>query len=152
MIINNIGVISDAVAPFVARKSYFRDHKGFSTSYGLSECGYDIRLAQDVWLFPGRRFVLASAMEKFRVPTNLMGRVLNKSTWARLGVDVSRSTNLEPGWVGFLTLEITYSRLKPLFIQKGHGIGQVIFEEIQNNRQYEGKYQNQGYGPQAARG
>lgn len=152
MIINKRGlIIAQPLTPFIRNKSIHVDRKKFSTSYGLSECGYDIRLMQDVWLFPGHRFVLASSLEYFNVPSNLMGRVLNKSTWARLGVDVSRSTNLEPGWRGFLTLEITYSKLKPLFIEKGHGIAQVIFEQIQEPTHYHGKYQDQEAGPQPAR-
>lgn len=125
-------------------------HEYSGTSYGLTECGYDIRLAQDIWLFPGRRFVLGFSMEKFRMPHHLMGKLMNKSSWARMGIDVSRTTNIEPGWVGFLTLEITYSRLRPLKLPMGCGIAQVIFEQIYEPAQYVGKYQNQKKGPQNA--
>ena len=48
-------------------------HNG--VSHGLTECGYDIRIKQDVWLFPGRSFVLASSVEEFDMPVYLMGRV-----------------------------------------------------------------------------
>lgn len=119
-------------------KRYF---KGFS--WGLTECGYDIRIKQSIWMFYGRRFVLASSKEFFHVPVNLMGRVLNKSTWARLGVDASMTTNIEPGWEGFLTIELRYSRMKPLFIPAGVGIAQVIFETLVEPAQYAGKYMNQ---------
>lgn len=120
-------------------------------SYGLTECGYDIRIAQDVTLFLGRRFVLASAIEEFDMPSNLMGRVLNKSTWARLGLDASSTTNIEPGWKGFLTLELTYSGIMPLRIKAGMGIAQVIFEQISVPVQYSGKYQNQVNKPTQAK-
>lgn len=120
-------------------------------SYGLTECGYDIRIAQDVTLFLGRRFILASAIEEFDMPDNLMGRVLNKSTWARLGLDASSTTNIEPGWKGFLTLELTYSGIMPLRIKAGMGIAQVIFEQISVPSQYSGKYQNQGNKPTQAK-
>ena len=123
-------------------------YRGYS--YGLTECGYDIRIVQDVWLFLGRRFVLASSMERFQMPNNLMGRVLNKSTWARLGVDASMTTNIEPGWNGYLTIELRYSRARPLFIPAGVGIAQVIFESLSETAQYVGKYQNQGNKPVAA--
>lgn len=125
-------------------------HEASGTSYGLTECGYDIRLAQDIWLYPGKRFVLGSSYESFEIPTHLMGRILNKSTWARKGIDVSRSTNAEPGWRGFLTLEITYSKLIPIKLPNGCGIAQIIFEEIAEHAQYVGKYQNQSAGPQNA--
>lgn len=123
-------------------------HRGLS--YGLSECGYDIRIKQSVWLFPGRRFVLASSVEYFQLPEDLMGRVLNKSTWARLGVDASMTTNIEPGWRGHLTLELRYARLRPLRIPAGVGIAQVIFETLAEPASYRGKYVDQPDRPVAA--
>lgn len=120
-------------------------------SHGLTECGYDIRIKQDVWLFPGRSFVLASSLEEFDMPNFLMGRVLNKSTWARRGLDASMTTNLEPGWRGHLTLELSYRKLWPLKIKAGTGIAQVIFETLAEPAQYEGKYNDQPNYPIQAR-
>lgn len=135
--------------PIAEMLTYKARYKGYS--HGLTECGYDIRIAQDVWMFPGRRFVLASAKELFIMPKYLMGRVLNKSTWARQGLDASMTTNIEPGWKGCLTLELRYSGWKPLHIPKGVGIAQVIFETLAEPAQYEGKYQFQPSGPVPAR-
>lgn len=120
-------------------------------SWGLTECGYDIRIKQDVVLFLGRRFVLASSIEEFDMPNNLMGRVLNKSTWARRGIDASMTTNIEPGWKGFLTIELRYSGVLPIRIKAGTGIAQVIFERIEVPTIYDGKYQNQENKPIAAK-
>lgn len=133
-------------------KNMVGDKRRFAgTSWGLTECGYDIRIKQDIWLFPGRRFVLGSSIEEFNMPNNLMGRVLNKSTWARRGLDASMTTNVEPGWKGWLTIELRYMRWKPLFIPSGSGIAQVIFEVIQEPMEYMGKYQNQEDEPVPAR-
>lgn len=137
-------------------------------SHGLTECGYDIRIAEDVIITPGLnswhitasdggmksgigRMVLASSMEEFDMPTHLMGRVLNKSTWARKGLDASMTTNIEPGWKGFLTLELIYHGTQEIEIPAGTGIAQVIFETIAEAAVYRGKYQNQEAGPQEAR-
>ena len=139
MIINGNALL--AAAPIKDMVTQKQRSNGFS--WGLTECGYDIRVKQDVTLFLGRRFVLASAIEEFDVPHNLMGRVLNKSSWARLGLDASMTTNLEPGWKGFLTLELRYSRILPLHIKAGTGICQVIFEQIKEPRIYQGKYNHQ---------
>jgi dCTP deaminase len=139
MIINGNALL--AAAPIKNMVTEKQRSNGFS--WGLTECGYDIRVKQDVTLFLGRRFVLASAIEEFDVPDFLMGRVLNKSSWARLGLDASMTTNLEPGWKGFLTLELRYSRILPLHIKAGTGICQVIFEQIKEPRRYEGRYQGQ---------
>ena len=143
MIVNGRALLKAApIKGMIPRKLY---KHGFS--YGLSECGVDIRIKQDVTMFLGRRFVLASSIEEFDMPNNLMGRVLNKSTWARLGVDASMTTNIEPGWKGFLTLELRYAGIKPIHIPAGVGIAQVIFERIETPVRYQGKYQNQRDNP-----
>lgn len=124
-------------------------HLGFS--WGLTECGYDIRIKQDIWLYLGKRFVLGSSIEEFQMPNNLMGRVLNKSTWARKGIDASMTTNIEPGWNGYLTIELRYSKAIPIFIPAGVGIAQIIFEQITEPTIYSGKYQNQADMPISAK-
>lgn len=120
-------------------------------SGGLTECGYDICLAQDVTLFLGRRFVLGSSQELFQMPTNLMGRVLNKSSWARRGIDASMTTNIEPAWHGYLTIELRYSGILPITIKAGTPIAQVIFEKISQPVVYKGKYCNQPNKPVKAK-
>lgn len=149
MIINGKDLVkADPLYPLIPQKNV---HAPSNTSWGLTECGYDIRINQDVWLYPFKRFALASSIERFKMPSHLMGRVLNKSTWARKGLDASMTTNIEPGWEGYLTIELTYSRYKPLFIPAGSGICQVIFEEILNPGSYVGKYQNQPNHPVRAK-
>lgn len=149
MIVNGKSLLDvEPLAPMYESKL---THEESNTSYGLTECGYDIRLKQGFWLFPFRSFVLGSSIEKFRMPHNLMGRVLNKSTWARRGVDASMTTNIEPGWVGFLTIELSYRGIWPIYIPAGSGICQIIFEEIKECRAYTGKYQNQPNKPVEAK-
>lgn len=88
------------------------------------------------------RFTLASAIEEFDMPTDLIGVVHDKSTWARQGVSVF-NTVIEPGWKGFLTLEIVFHGNEPVHIPAGSGIAQVVFHQLQNPAEYNGKYQNQ---------
>lgn len=92
-------------------------------------------------------FVLASSIEEFDMPDHLMGQVLNKSTWARKGLDSSMTTNIEPGWKGFLTLELVFHGNSPVTIPAGSGIAQVIFHELSEKRSYDGKYNNQPDNP-----
>lgn len=94
---------------------------------------------------PGR-FILASAMEEFQMPNNLMGIVHDKSTWARRGLSVF-NTVIEPGWNGFLTLELVYHGHQPLTIPAGSGIAQVIFHDLTELAAYQGKYQDQADKP-----
>lgn len=139
MIVNKRSLLKAApIIDMVENKRYL-----WGFSWGLTECGYDIRIKQAVSLSPENNFVLASSMEEFNMPDHLMGRVLNKSTWARLGVDASMTTNIEPGWRGFLTLELRYCGKEELHIQAGVGIAQVIFELLMHPAEYQGKYQDQ---------
>lgn len=130
--------------------------RGPLTSHGLSEAGYDIRIKQDlviskvgVWIegeYKPGTFALASSMEEFQMPEYLVGVVHDKSTWARQKLSVF-NTVIEPGWKGFLTLELVYHGQAELVIPAGTGIAQVLFHEVMDYASYDGKYQNQADKP-----
>ena len=160
MIINGIKLL--LAQPIVDMVPYKKSAEG--TSYGLGEAGYDIRIKQDVSFFTkgslgpqvmvdGKcqegRFALASAIEEFQMPRNMTGIVHDKSTWARKGLSVF-NTVIEPGWNGFLTLELVYHGSEILHIKAGSGIAQVLFHQNAEYAQYTGKYQNQRDEPVAA--
>lgn len=123
----------------------------FGMTYGLGPAGYDVRVQEEVILNPGD-FSLASTVEKFWMPLNMLGVVHDKSTWARMGLCV-QNTVIEPGWRGFLTLELTNHSKQPILIHRGMPICQVIFHILDEptDTPYSGKYQNQEAGPQPAR-
>ena len=126
-------------------------NKEHGVSWGLSEAGYDIRIKQNIsFKEGGARFSLASSIEKFKMPHNLLGIVHDKSTWARQGLSVF-NTVIEPGWCGFLTLELVYHGDKDLTISSGSGIAQVVFHKISEWGGYIGKYQDQEDRPVEAR-
>lgn len=127
-----------------------RDGPG-GVSYGLTEAGYDVRIEQHIELNKFKRFTLASTIEQFDMPDDFVAVVHDKSTWARQGLSVF-NTVIEPGWRGFLTLELVYHGDKGITIPKGSGIAQVIFHRIAEPGSYgNGKYQNQERGPVQAR-
>jgi dCTP deaminase len=119
-------------------------------TYGLSGAGYDVRIAQDV-IVPTERGILASTIEYFNIPSDVLARVCDKSSWARKFMMV-QNTVIEPGWYGYLTLELTNNSGQPITISKGMPIAQVIFERLEQatEQPYQGRYQNQGHGPQPA--
>lgn len=120
-------------------------------SYGLSHAGYDVRIAEDIWLWPfwGR---LASTIEHFDIPNDCIAEVWCKSTWRRRFVLVG-GTIAEPGWRGFLTLELVRLMPWPILIKAGTPIAQIIFKRLDRptERPYRGKYQCQQSGPVPAR-
>lgn len=125
-------------------------HQLHGVSYGLTEAGYDIRIKQEIVLNAEHRFTLASAIEEFDMPQGLVGIVHDKSTWARRGLSVF-NTVIEPGWRGFLTLELVYHGVIPLYIPAGSGIAQVLFHQTAQRAAYEGKYQDQPDAPVGAK-
>lgn len=132
------------LSPMLAHKA--REH---GVSHGLAEAGYDVRIKQDITLSPEHRFTLASTVEKFHMPRNLVGIVHDKSTWARRGLSVF-NTVIEPGWNGWLTLELVYHGNDVLHIPAGAGIAQVLFHYVEQPAAYGGKYQGQADEPVAA--
>lgn len=146
------------------------------TSHGLAEAGYDLRIDQDISFYPRTfwggprvdvtrydnkyehpnkesfkgRFCLANAMEEFQMPKDLVGVVHDKSTWARKSLSVF-NTVIEPGWCGFLTLELVFHGDQEVHIKRGQGIAQVLFSLLVEEGNYEdGKYQFQERRPIAA--
>lgn len=165
--IQRLGIIT----PCVERSQ----HEATGTSFGLSMGGYDVCLDQDITVLPGFT-TLASTREVFKMPKDVIGVVHDKSSWARSGLFV-QNTVIEPGWEGYLTLELTYSPVlspeeaeamytafsshtRPLpqsreviRLPEGAPIAQVVFHQLdQMTEGYgNGKYQNQERGPQHAR-
>jgi len=78
--------------------------------------------------------------------------VHDKSSWIRKGLTLG-NTVLEPGWRGYLTLELIYHGEGELIICEGDPIAQIAFEflDAPTEQPYDGKYQNQERGPQPAR-
>lgn len=147
-------------------------------SYGLSSYGYDARLSSkfmvptnidrnedridpkninaklfsefefnDYFLIPAHGFVLAHTVEKFKIPDDVLSICVGKSTYARCGLVVN-VTPLEPGWEGYVTLELSNTTNIPLMVHVNEGICQFLFfkgnekcETPYNKRS--GKYMNQ---------
>lgn len=117
-------------------------------THGIGPAGYDVRVAEDKLLWPGR-FFLASTVEYFDLPHNVLAVVHDKSTWARRGLFV-HNTVIEPGWRGHLTLEIEVKIAAGLFgrLRTGTPIAQIVFHQLDHptERPYSGRYQDQPRG------
>lgn len=155
-------------------------HERTNTSYGLSCAGYDLTLGESYKVadtdssfhtgldiaapalnffeflatpritIPPNGFILAGAVEYIRMPNNLLGFVMDKSSLARRGLSVF-NTVLEPGWEGHLVLEIVNNLGIPVHLYPGMGIAQLCFSEVyqpelpysMRNAGKGGKYHNQ---------
>jgi dCTP deaminase len=119
-------------------------HTGFT--YGASAAGYDIRIRQNLILRPDE-FKLASSLEHFTVPRDLLGVLYDKSTLARMGIFLGLGV-LQPGWYGHLTLEIKNQGHNDVQLVAGQPIAHVVFHRIDREvAGYDGHYQNQADAP-----
>ncbi|MFA5161560.1 MAG: dCTP deaminase [Elusimicrobiales bacterium] len=144
-------------------------------SYGPSSYGYDIRIADEFKIFtnvymavidpknfdpkafvdykgqccvvPPNSFALGRSVEYFRIPRDVLGICLGKSTYARCGIVVN-ITPLEAEWEGHLTIEISNTTPLPAKIYANEGIAQLLFlgsDEVckTSYKDRKGKYQAQ---------
>jgi dCTP deaminase len=119
-------------------------------TFGLGPAGYDVRIAENISL-NSQRFSLASTLEHITMPNDLLGIVHDKSTFARMGLAL-QNTVIEPGWRGYLTLELSNHSSDLIFIPAGSPIAQIVFHVLDKPTQpYEGRYQDQEKGAQKAR-
>lgn len=159
------------IEPFIADQ-----HRDGQISYGLSSFGYDARVGSTFHIFknvdsnvvdpksfdescfdvrrvndsitiPPNSFALAATVEYFRVPADCLVICLGKSTYARCGIIVN-VTPLEPGWEGYVTLEISNTTPLPARVYANEGICQFLFFRgpgipAQTYADRGGKYQGQ---------
>jgi dCTP deaminase len=120
-------------------------------SYGLGPAGYDVRL-QDKLVLEAHGWELGSIIEHIELPANVVASVHDKSSWARLGVTV-QNTTVEPGWHGWLTLELSNHSAKQVVLPAGVPIAKLRFQFLDEatERTYNGRYQDQGRGPRPAK-
>jgi dCTP deaminase len=144
-------------------------------SYGVSSYGYDVRVGDDfkvftnvyntvvdpknfdsksfvdikadVCIIPPNSFALASTIEYFRIPRDILTVCLGKSTYARCGIIVN-VTPFEPEWEGHVTIEISNTTPLPAKIYANEGIAQVLFFQsdepcARSYKDKKGKYQAQ---------
>lgn len=119
-------------------------------SYGVGPAGYDVRIKDELELWPNK-FALGVTVEEFNMPNSVIAFVHDKSTWARRGLSLF-NTVIEPGWTGFLTLELINHSKDLLRIPAGCPIAQIIFMRLDEDTEtpYRGKYQNQPHKPVSA--
>lgn len=161
----------DIITPFEESQIRVVDGRRI-LSYGLNGFGYDIRCSDEFHIFssenatiidpknfdkkilvehrgdhciiPQNSFALVRTVEYFKIPKNVKGFVLSKSSIARCGVTVA-ATSLQPGWEGNLVLEVSNHTPLPAKLYANEGIAEVTFfkSEFQCKTPYVGNYQKQ---------
>jgi dCTP deaminase len=123
------------------------DPKNFDESSLIEPPLRDAEDGSKYYLMPPHSYALGVTVETFRMPRNVTGICVGKSTYARAGLIVN-TTPLEAGWTGRLVIELGNLADLPSRVYVNEGIGQVLFFESDENcdTSYEdrgGKYQGQ---------
>lgn len=167
MINNRTDFLRTQITPFVESKSrrpVALEGSVLQVSYGKEETGYGITLKDDLVLHHGYA-VLGVSAERLEMHNRYAARLIGKSSWARLGIHPN-VTEIEPGWCGHVTLELTYHMLwEGLFMHwvnlavpdrlrlpAGTGIGVLQWSELAEAAQYTGRHQDQPAVPMSAFG
>ena len=77
-------------------------------------------------------FVLAATLEWIRLPTDVAGYVIGRSTWGRRGLIIATATGVHPGFIGCLTLELRNVGEIPIAIRPGMRICQLFLHSVQS--------------------
>ncbi len=90
---------------------------------------HHVRFGNDFVLHP-RSFALASTLEWMRIPTDLAGYVIGKSSWGRRGLIIATAAGVHPGFTGCLTLELANLGDIPIVIRPGMTIAQLFLHTV----------------------
>lgn len=96
-----------------------------------TEDRYEIPIGESFYLHPGQ-FVLGATFEFIRLPPDIGGQVLGRSSWGRLGLIVATAVTLQPGFGGCLTLEIQNLGSMPIKLFPGLRIAQLMLWRTQD--------------------
>jgi dCTP deaminase len=99
------------------------DINDLSTDLQLTKTHY-VPFGEKYWLHP-RAFVLGVTLEWMRMPTDIAGDVIGKSSWGRRGLIIATATGVHPGFKGCLTLELTNVGELPIAIYPGTTVCQL---------------------------
>ena len=168
--IKKMSLENEMISPFESKQ--VRESK---ISYGLSSYGYDARVSDEFKIFtnvnsaiidpkkftssnfiekktseciiPPNSFALATTVEYFKIPRDVLAICLGKSTYARCGIIIN-VTPIEPSFEGNITLEFSNTTPLPAKIYAMEGAAQFVF--LKGNESPEisyadrkGKYQGQ---------
>ncbi len=115
----------------LASRSHFRVHVPFGSYL----------------VVPAHQTVLGATLEFIKLPFDLSGQILTKSSVARTFMVIETAPWIHPCYRGSLTLEIANVSNTPLLLYPGRLIGQLILLELAGARRGSGKLAGTYLGP-----
>ena len=101
----------------------------FIKAYGEGHEDY-IEVVIDKYLLRPNEFVLAGIREKLTIGKKFTAKIDNRNSLARMGIDVSLGSFINPGYIGKMTIAIKNNNSIPVEICKGMRICQLVVEDV----------------------
>lgn len=94
---------------------------------------------------PPHSFLLATTLERVKLPDNLTAFVEGRSSIGRIGLFIQNAGWVDPGFEGQITLELYNANSLPIRLEAGRRICQLVFCSMDQAalNPYRGKYQGQ---------
>ena len=106
-----------------ARIDPFEDRDSRAVS-GSPDRRFYVPLGDRFVLHPGQ-FMLGSTLEFLAIPDDVVGQVLSRSSWGRIGLLVATAVAVQPGFRGVLTLELVNAGSVPIVLRPGLRVAQL---------------------------
>lgn len=103
-----------------------------------------ITIGEKLILHP-QQLVLGCTLEYFRLPNDLIGEVIGRSSWGRLGLVISAATLVHPSFAGVITLELANEGDAPIALYPGVRIAQLVFHKFTNIKELDEELLNTKY-------
>lgn len=105
------------------------DAQFFSADLPLTPPNLDLGIKTETFCIMPGQCVLASTVERIKLPDFIVGRVEGKSTWGRRFLQVHTTAGfIDPGFFGRITLELKNLSPAPLLLPIGGPIAQISFD------------------------
>jgi dCTP deaminase len=103
---------------------------------------YELPFNVKFLLHPGT-LALVPTLEWLQLPSNVIGTVTARSTWAREGLSIATATLIEPNYEGIATLELANLGEIPIALYPGLRIAQIAFATVNGDTKRPGTNQAQ---------
>ncbi len=88
----------------------------------------------DPFIIHPHQFVLGSTLEYFKLPDDIIGYIVGRSSWGRIGLIIATATMINAGFSGVITLELSNIGETPIALYGNSRIAQISFHTISKSK------------------
>ena len=104
---------------------------GFDVLFASVQDTYYVPIGSSFVLHPNH-FALGETLEYIKMPSDLMGYVVTRSSWGRHGLVIATAIGVHPDYSGVLTLELRNLADVPLRLYPGRRVLQLFLHQFES--------------------